>query len=147
MDSNEGVGESPPKKKIIRPTTVFSDTYSMRSPHKIAKQMYKGDLKQTGFPFIDHIKTFAYKDKGQRGPARKEQTFLVSFAYKGTKTWSDVEEYLAGLKYGLRGDFEPCTFRGLDAWQIVIADTDVVLEDAMKYARENISKAAPVPQK
>ena len=133
-----------PKEKVIRPTTVFGDTYNIRSLPKLRKQLFKQQLLTGKYraKYVDHPKTFAQKDKGQRGPARKEQTFLVSFTYKGAVSKNELDDFAATLKakWSLRVHYEPCLFLNQSAWQLVIADTDVTLQDAVDYARFNIEK-------
>lgn len=133
-------------EKVIRPTSVFGDTHNVRNPVKYRKQEYKCDLmcnKTEGYRFIDHSKTFAQRNKGQRGPARMEQTFLVSFLYKGAVSDdNDLFRFIdeLSMEHGLQGHCESCTFRGLDAWQIIVADVEVVLDDAIKHARQLLLK-------
>lgn len=128
------------KEKVIRPTTLFGDTGNLRSGVKILKEMFKGDLIRS--KYVDHPKTFAQRNKGQRGPARREQTFLVSFPYEGAVSAKELEDFKMSLKtkWSLQVHYESCLFRDQPAWQVVIADIDVALEDAVEYARNDIEK-------
>jgi len=125
-------------EKMIRPTNRFGDTHNNSS----LKQRFKSDLLHKGHPIIDHWKTFAHRAKGQRGPARLTQTFLVSFPYNGAVAEEEIERFVLYIRdqWELQGHFEPCIFRNQDAWLIIIADSEVILEDAVQYARDNMNK-------
>ena len=41
--------------------------------------MKKHKLIGEGYPFIDHYTIYSYKPKNQKGPAREEQTFILSY--------------------------------------------------------------------
>ena len=67
---------------IIKETNIWGQFNNVRNMDKRIKLMKKRQLiGMEGFPFVDHYTIYAYKHKHQKGPAREEQTFILSYAY------------------------------------------------------------------
>jgi hypothetical protein len=120
---------------VVKETTVWGDAYNKRSPQEKMRCYKKQSLKASGSPFVDHARTYAFKPRSQRGPAREKQTFLVSFAYKpGVDAKTPEEEtafydrvHAAGLQFYK----EECVFRGHPAYKIILYDADVDLQTVL----------------
>ncbi len=107
---------------IIKETTVWGDHYKARNTNTIKRLMKKQQI-LNHHPFIDHYKKYAYKPKSQRGPAKEEQTFIISYAYNYDK-FADESTFINVLsEIGLLFYKEKCLFRGHDAYKIIIYDS------------------------
>jgi hypothetical protein len=89
------------------------------------------------YPILDHYKKYAFKPSNQRGPARERQTFIVAYPfvydnYIGSEE-TDFINYLQSID--LRFYKEKCTFRGHDAYRILIMDTEVDLDAVLVLLR------------
>ena len=83
------------------------------------------------YPFTDHRQILALKPKGQNGPAKERQTFLLCYSYwraindNGTDEAKLIDQLsMMGMKYHK----DRTTFRGHDAYRILIADSDVDID-------------------
>lgn len=65
---------------VIRETNVWGYWYNTRNMNKRIRLMKKQKVLQH-YPFIDNYKIYAYKPKTQQGPAKEDQTFIISYAY------------------------------------------------------------------
>lgn len=121
---------------IIKETTVWGDHYKAKSPTQISRLTNKKQILQSR-PFIDHYKIYAFKPAHQRGPARETQTFIVSYTYMYDNLSGNEEaEFIEKLtSIGLRFYKEQCVFNGKDSYRILIMDSDVILEEALRLLR------------
>jgi hypothetical protein len=112
---------------VIKETSVWGDSYKARTPANIRRLEEKCGIRHAR-PFIDHSKIYAFKPRGQRGPAKESQTFIVSYPY----TYDEPEQEATFIEsltaIGLRFHKEQCVFRGQDAYKILIMDEDVDLD-------------------
>ena len=65
---------------IIKETNVWGHYHNVRNTDKLIRLMKKDEILDN-YPFIDHYKIYAYKPRNQKGPAKEEQTFIISYAY------------------------------------------------------------------
>ena len=114
---------------VVKETTLWGD-YKANSIEKLKLYHKKHEIRNI-YPFTDHPTFYAYKPKGQRGPARESQQFMVAYPYN----YDDKPEILEKERefvnilseIGLRFHKENCTFRGLNAHKIFIMEKDVDL--------------------
>lgn len=114
---------------VIRPTKVWGDAYKTKNINRIRRLTKKQRLLCNGM--FDHKSIHSYKPKSQRGPAREEQTFLVSYNYlplRFPETDMIAEVESCGLTY-YRSE---CVFRGLEAYRIIVMDSEVPLETILE---------------
>lgn len=106
---------------IIKETTVWGDFYKAKNFEKIKRLMKKNKLiTGGGHPFIDHYKIYAYKPKTQKGPAREEQTFILSYVYN-YDSFANEDTFISKLnEIGLSFHKEKCLYETDDAYKIVI---------------------------
>ena len=80
---------------IIKKTNVWGQFHNVKNVDKRTRLMKKQKLINgvDGFPFIDHYTIYAYKHKNQKGPAREEQTFILSYAYNYDSYENEAEFY------------------------------------------------------
>lgn len=85
------------------------------------------------YPFIDHARMYVYKPQGQRGPARVDDTFIVSFAYMNEVDNTDDSVFLqAACDAGLTVCRYRTKFRGNDAYKIIVASKNVNILHALE---------------
>jgi hypothetical protein len=124
---------------VIKETTVWGDVYKARGSNSYRRLFNKRLIRTSSYPFVDHVKTYAYKPKGQRGPAREEQTFLLSYTYKydAFKDEDDEAEFIAKLDdIGLSFHKEPCIFRGKDAYKTIVYEKKCALDKILHKLNE-----------
>jgi hypothetical protein len=116
---------------IIRKTSIWGDLYNVRNMNKRKRLTKKRQL--TGeYPFIDHYTIYAYKPKNQKGPAKEEQTFILSYAYN-YDSFADEDAFINKLtEIGLSFYKEKCLYNSHDAYKIIIYEKmlpiDVILQ-------------------
>jgi hypothetical protein len=91
----------------------------------------KAKLRQS-YPFIDHAKVYAFKAKSQKGPAREEQTFIVSYMYVNSFTPAREEQFLEKVnRYGWTYYKSECIFKEHEAYRILVIDSEVDLQHVL----------------
>jgi len=104
---------------VICETTVWADYHNTRNVYKKIRLMKKAQILNR-YPFIDHYKTYAYKTKNQRGPAKEEQTFIISYAYN-YDAFADEAQFIHELhEIGLLFFKEKGLYNGSDAYKIIV---------------------------
>lgn len=117
---------------VIKESSVWGDVYKARNPDNILRLTKKKSILQC-YPFVDHAKVFAFKQRNQRGPAREEQTFLISYMNVNNFSENKEEEFIAKLnECGLTYHKIPCTYNGYNAYRILILDSEVILERVLE---------------
>jgi hypothetical protein len=106
---------------VIRETNVWGNYHNVRNLNKRIRMMKKLELiTGKGYPFIDHHRIYAYKPKNQKGPAREEQTFILSYAYN-YDSFADEGAFIDTLNdIGLLFHKEKCLYESRDAYKIFI---------------------------
>ncbi len=123
---------------IITDTTVWGQyhfAYDIKTKMRIIKKAEL--LHKNSYPFIDHYKIYALKPPKQKGPAREEQTFLISYAYNYDRFIGEREaEFITRLK-ALELTFykKKCVFKEKDAYIILIMDTEANLDKILEYMK------------
>ena len=124
---------------VVNKSSVWGDHYKARNIEKIKKLWEKRAIIQGGnWPFIDHVTIYALNLKGQKGPAREAQTFIVSYPYQTNIESNDATgvieiEFIQKLNdLQLKYYKKPTVFRGLNAFKILIMDTEVDLETVLR---------------
>ena len=119
---------------IIKETNVWGNFHNIRNVDKRIRLMKKKQLitQMGGYPFIDHYTIYAYKPKNQKGPAREEQTFILSYAYN-YDSFEDENAFISKLnEIGLLFHKEKCLYQTHDAYKIIIYENmcpiDVILQ-------------------
>ena len=107
---------------IIKKTNVWGNFHNVRNVNKRIRLMKKKQLitQMEGYPFIDHYTIYAYKSKKQKGPAREEQTFILSYAYN-YDSFANEEDFISKLnEIDLLFYKEKCLYQTHDAYKIII---------------------------
>ena len=114
---------------IIKETTVWGQSHNVRNVNKRIRLMKKHKLiTMEGYPFIDHYTIYAYKPKNQKGPAREEQTFILSYAYN-YDSFANEDAFIGELnEIGLLFHKEKCLYKTHDAYKIIIYENTCPLE-------------------
>jgi len=114
---------------IIKKTTVWGQCYNVRNYKKRIRLMKKQQLiTGGGRPFIDHHTIYAYKPKNQKGPAREEQTFILSYAYN-YDSFANEDAFISKLnEIGLLFHKEKCLYKTHDAYKIIIYEKTCPIE-------------------
>ena len=123
---------------VVTKSTVWGNSRT-RGAFALRRLAYKqAILCKTGLAqFVDHSKVYAYKPIGQKGPAKETQTFIVAYPYI-SETLNEKEKDFIDLldRAELRYYKEPCAFRGIPAYRILIMDTDIDLDAVLKMIPE-----------
>ena len=107
---------------VIRETNIWGDYHNIRNVNKRVMLMKKKEILQK-YPFIDHHKIYAYKPKNQRGPAKEEQTFIISYSYN-YDTFADEAKFISDVnEIGLSFFKEKCIYNDKDAYKIIIYES------------------------
>ena len=118
---------------VIKETKVWGNFYNVKNIKKRIRLMKKLELiTGKGYPFIDHYKIYSYKPKNQKGPAREEQTFILSYAYN-YESFADEDAFISKLnEIGLMFHKERYLYEKHDAYKIFIYENmcpiDVILQ-------------------
>lgn len=107
---------------IIKESVSWGLTYNVRNVNKLTRLIRKREILGR-YPVVDHYKIYACRYPGQKGPAKEEQTFLLSFAYNYDSYYDDHDFVNELHDIGLRFYKEPCTFRSKDAYKIIIYES------------------------
>jgi hypothetical protein len=117
---------------ILARTTTWGSTWKFRGA--APEKLYFKEKIRNHTAIIDHSSVWAIKPRNQRGPAREEQTLLLSFAYAGAYNSFNLDEFIIRVnQHGLHFHSEPCEFRGINAYKVIIYDTDVDLDVALRF--------------
>jgi|TARA_B110000967_G_C18486012_1_gene364462 hypothetical protein len=116
---------------VIKETTVWGQCHNIRNVNKRIRLMKKRQLIGE-YPFIDHYTIYSYKPKNQKGPAREEQTFILSYAYN-YDSFANEEAFISKLnEIGLLFHKEKCLYKTHDAYKIFIYENmcplDMILQ-------------------
>jgi hypothetical protein len=108
------------------------DSYTIKIARTWGPQI--GELLQE-YPFVDHYTVYAFKPPYQRGPAKEDETFILSYAYAYNDCIGVNEpEFINKLNsINLRFYKEPCLFRGQNAYKILIMEPNVDLDTVLRY--------------
>ena len=117
---------------VIVKSNTWGDTYNIRNPQKRIRLMKKKDILQK-YPFIDHYSIYAYKIKHQKGKAKEEQTFLISYAYNYDAFANEAQFINEVNEIGLGFYKEKCVYNSKDAYKIIIYDTLCPIEIIKLY--------------
>ena len=118
---------------VIKETKVWGNFYNVKNVNKRIRLMKKHKLiTGEGYPFIDHYTIYSYKPKNQKGPAREEQTFILSYAYN-YDSFADEDSFIRNLnEIGLLFHKEKYLYKSHDAYKILIYENilpiDVILQ-------------------
>jgi hypothetical protein len=123
----------------IKPTTVWGDFYKARSMKNKLRLFKKAAILQNNWPIVDHFKKYCLKYKGQKGPAKESQTFIVSYPYVYDNSIGNKEKEFIETLHSINLSFykQSCIFKGSQAYKIFIMDTDVKLENIMHLIHED----------
>ena len=102
--------------------------------------VYNSKLKHlnNGYPFIDHHTIYAYKPKNQKGPAKEEQTFILSYAYN-YDSFANEDEFISKLNsLGLLFYKEKCLYRTHDAYKIIIYNNMLPIDEIILKTKDSI---------
>ena len=114
---------------ILAKTSIWGSTVKCKQ-EDFNKLQFKESIRGL-YPVIDHDSIWSLKPRNQRGPAREEQTLLLSFAYNYDNYYDDATFINDVREHGLGLYKEPCMFRGKNAYKIIIYDTAVELDVAL----------------
>jgi hypothetical protein len=125
---------------VVNETTVWGHHYKARNMDKKIRLLKKSGILQSlgRVLFLDHMTIYALKEEGQRGPAREAQTFIAAYPYKsrlesGDPTCRHEREFIEQLtSIQLRFYKEPILFRGVEAFKVLVMDTDVDQETVLR---------------
>ena len=118
---------------VIKETNVWGNFYNVKNVNKRVRLMKKHQLRGE-YPFIDHYTIYSYKPKNQKGPAKEEQTFILSYAYNyDSLPWVNEEAFISKLnEIGLLFHKEKCLYKTQDAYKIFVYENmcpiDVILQ-------------------
>ena len=106
---------------IIKETNIWGHFHNVRNFDKRVRLMKKHQLTtRDGFPFVDHYTIYAYKPKNQNGPAKEEQTFILSYAYI-YDSFANEDAFINKLnEIDLSFYKEKCLYKNHDAYKIII---------------------------
>ena len=119
---------------IIKETTIWVNLSNVRNTNKRIRFIKKQQIRQNP-TFIDHDKIYVYKPKHQKGPAKEDQTFIVSFPYASRyDTKNDESEFINNLnEIGLSFYKEKCMFRTQDAYKIIIYENTLPIDILLQH--------------
>lgn len=104
---------------IIKETNVWGHFHNVRNVVERLRLMKKREIINS-YPFVDHYTIYAYKPKNQKGPAREEQTFILSYAYN-YDSFANEDAFISKLnEIGLLFHKEKCLYKTQDAYKIII---------------------------
>ena len=105
---------------IIKETSVWGNAWKVKNPYKRLRLIKKAEI-LGWYPFVDHETIYSYKPKNQRGPAKEEQTFILSFACEDAFESANVDDFISKLnEIGLLFYKEKCVYKTHNAYKIII---------------------------
>jgi len=119
---------------IIKETNIWGNNSNVKNVDKYIRLMKKQQIRQHP-TFIDHDKIYVYKPKTQKGPAKEDQTFIVSFPYASRyDIKNDETEFIKKLnEIDLSFYKEKCIFRTQDAYKIIIYEKTLPIEILLQH--------------
>lgn len=112
---------------VIKETNIWGNYHNIRNMNERIRLMKKLQVLQR-YPFIDHCKIYAYKPKTQRGPAKEDQTFIVSYAYN-YDAFADEAKFISELNdIGLLFFKEKCLYNDKDAYKIIVCESSCPMD-------------------
>ena len=118
---------------VIKESKVWGNFNNVKNVKKRIRLMKKHKLiTREGYPFIDHYTIYSYKPQNQKGPAREEQTFILSYAYN-YDSFANEDTFISKLnEIGLLFHKEKCLYETHDAYKIFIYENmcpiDMILQ-------------------
>ncbi len=117
---------------IIKETNIWGNNSNVRNTNKYIQLMKKRNILQC-YPFVDHRKIYVYKPKHQKGPAKENQTFIVSYPYN-YDSYANESEFINKLnEIGLLFYKEKCIFRTQDAYKIIIYEPTLPIDIILQH--------------
>ena len=117
---------------FIKETSIWVNLSNVRNTNKRIRLIKKQQILQC-YPFVDHRKIYVYKPKHQKGPAKEEQTFIVSYPYN-YDSYANENEFINKLnEIGLSFYKEKCIFRTQDAYKIIIYDPTLQIDILLQH--------------
>ncbi len=117
---------------IIKETTTWGNNSNVRNTNKRIRLLKKQQILQC-YPFVDHRKIYVYKPKTQKGPAKEDQTFIVSYPYN-YDSYANETEFIKKLnEIGLSFYKEKCIFRTQDAYKIIIYENTLPIDILLQH--------------
>ena len=116
-----------PQEYIVRKSSVWGywRNKKIRNPHELTRLINKSEIRSL-YPMVDHSEVYALRLKGQKGPAKESQTFILSYAYASEYFNQKESECLDKLKEAeLQYYKAPCKYKDHKAYRIIVADKDV----------------------
>ena len=113
---------------IVKKTSVWGHYYNSKGSNYI--RLLKKSKTLNNYPIIDHVEKYCLKPRGQKGPAKESQTFIISYAYNydhfiGNKE-NEFIEHLTSINLSFYK--QSCIYYNKPAYKIYIMDTDVSIE-------------------
>lgn len=118
---------------IIKETNIWGNNSNVKNIDKYIRLMKKREILQNYRFIIDHYKIYVYKPKHQKGPAKEEQTFIVSYPYNYDSYKSDTEFINKLNEIGLSFYKEKCIFREKDAYKIIIYENTLPIDILLQH--------------
>ena len=119
---------------VIKESKVWGNFNNVKNVKKRIRLMKKHKLiTREGYPFIDHYTIYSYKPKNQKGPAREEQTFILSYAYN-YDSFADEDSFICNLnEIGLLFHKEKCLYKSHDAYKIFIYENILPIDEILQH--------------
>ena len=119
---------------VIKKTNVWGNFYDVKNKNKRIRLIKKHNLiSREGYPFIDHYTIYSYKPKNQRGPAKEEQTFILSYAHN-YDSFADEDSFISKLnEIGLLFHKEKCLYKNKDAYKIFIYENTLPIQVILQH--------------
>lgn len=113
---------------VVKKTSVWGHFYKTKGSKYF--RLFKKSNILNNYPIIDHVEKYCLKPQGQKGPAKEEQTFIVSYAYNyddfiGNKE-NEFIEHLTTINLSFYK--QPCIYNDKPAYKIYIMDSNVTIE-------------------
>jgi len=126
---------------VIKKTKVWGDSWRVKSPKNKIRLMKKNKILGY-YPFIDHLEDggiYAYKPINQKGPAKENQTFIISYAYNYDKWINIKEQEFINILSSIDLLFykEKCIFRNEDSYKIIIYEKEIDLDSILNILNKN----------
>ena len=117
---------------IIKESSTWGNCSNVKNTNKYIRLMKKRKILQNP-TFLDHHKIYVYKPKNQKGPAKEDQTFIVSYPYN-YDSYKNDDEFINQLnEIDLAFHKEKCLFRNQDAYKIIIYEKTLPLDILLQH--------------
>ncbi len=119
--------------------------------HKQTEKVFSGDRNNRKpqshlfeYPIIDHTKTYSQRPEGQRGSPSAKQLFIVAYSYypHDIEGYNDWKEKVGN--FGYRVYIEKCKYGTMVSHMVLVAESEVNLEQAIEYIHQNPHPELPV---